>query len=392
MAMPMAGWVMALRASRDSSSAKATAARAGRSIGPVGGHDAPAEALDQRLVGRPARRHHVPGDLVGVDEHRPALDQQVGHGRLARPDPPGEADGQHQAARPAGSAGHGEEDQGGVVELLGDEPVVGGDPRHPAAVVPGHQLVGHRQQPGVGPDVPRRGASGGAGRARRARRSWFALTRRAAKSAFTWGAASTPPSHTSSKWRPSMAASSARSKRWRWKGFSKSAGSLGVSTNAAPSSLSTRAISATWPSGSVKCSIRCDEHTPSKLAVRQPQAACVHLPHLEALGAVAGRCRGRPPRRSSRPPPPGDRHRGSGPTRSPARIPRRGRAPVRCARAPPGSPPRAAPAASPGSRPAVAARPSDGPSCWWPPTLPSHDPSRGAWAAYTTRRPFHPPS
>ena len=34
MAMPMAGWVMALSASRVSSSAKATAARAGRSMVP----------------------------------------------------------------------------------------------------------------------------------------------------------------------------------------------------------------------------------------------------------------------------------------------------------------------------------------------------------------------
>ena len=186
------------------------------------------------------------------------------------------------------------------------------------------------------------------------------MTRRAAKSAFTWGAASTPPSQTSSKWRSSMARSSSRSKRWRWKGFSKSAGLFGVSTHPTPSSLSTRASSATWGSGSVKCSMRCDEQAPSKLAGRKPEAQGVHLRHPEALGAVAGRRRGGGLGGVVDPDHLAARRRGSGPTRSPGRSPRRGCGPGRCGRARPGSPPRAGPAASRGSPPAGAARPSAG--------------------------------
>ena len=66
--------------------------------GAVGGHDARAEAIDQRLIGRTAGGDDVAGHLVGIDEHGPAGHQQIGHGRLARPDAPGEADCQHQAA------------------------------------------------------------------------------------------------------------------------------------------------------------------------------------------------------------------------------------------------------------------------------------------------------
>ena len=66
--------------------------------GPVGCEDARPEAVDQRLVGGAAGCHHVAGHLVGVDEHRAPFDQQVGHGRLARADAAGQADGQHQPA------------------------------------------------------------------------------------------------------------------------------------------------------------------------------------------------------------------------------------------------------------------------------------------------------
>ena len=66
--------------------------------GPVGGEDPGPEAVDQRLVGGAAGRHHVAGHLVGVDEHGAPLDQQVGDGRLARADAAGQADGQHQPA------------------------------------------------------------------------------------------------------------------------------------------------------------------------------------------------------------------------------------------------------------------------------------------------------
>ena len=39
----------------------------------------------------------------------------------------------------------------------------------------------------------------------------------------------------------------------------------------------------------MKCSMRCDEQTPSKLAVRRPRLKRVHLGHPQALRAVAGR-------------------------------------------------------------------------------------------------------
>ena len=64
--------------------------------GPVGRQYPLAETVDQRLIGRATRRHHVPGHLVGVDEIGPAVDQEVGHGRLSRPDAPGKADRQHR--------------------------------------------------------------------------------------------------------------------------------------------------------------------------------------------------------------------------------------------------------------------------------------------------------
>ena len=102
--MPMAGCVMALSASRVSSSAKATAASALRSMVPSACEDLGPEAVDQRLVGRAAGRHDVAGHLVGVDEHGAPLDQQVGHGRLPRTDAARQADGEHQPRRPGGAA------------------------------------------------------------------------------------------------------------------------------------------------------------------------------------------------------------------------------------------------------------------------------------------------
>ena len=98
MATPMAGCVMALSSSRASSSAKATAASALRSMVPSGARMPGSEAVDQRLVGGAAGRHHVAGHLVGVDEHGAPFDEQVGDGRLARADAAGQADGQHQPA------------------------------------------------------------------------------------------------------------------------------------------------------------------------------------------------------------------------------------------------------------------------------------------------------
>ena len=68
MAMPMAGWVMALSARRLSSSAKASAASAGRSMVPSAATIPGPKRSIRGWIGRPTRGHHVAGDLVGVDE------------------------------------------------------------------------------------------------------------------------------------------------------------------------------------------------------------------------------------------------------------------------------------------------------------------------------------
>ena len=119
------------------------------------------------------------------------------------------------------------------------------------------------------------------------------MTRRAAKSAFTCGAASTPPSQTSSKWRSSMARSSSRLEQVEVERVLE-VGRLvgGEHEHRRRRPATTRASSATWGSGSVKCSMRCDEQAPSKLAGSEPEAQGVHLRHPEALGAVAGGGRG----------------------------------------------------------------------------------------------------
>jgi hypothetical protein len=65
----------------------------------VGGHDARAEALDHRREHGRVRSLHVAHDGVGVDNDRPPFGQQRRHGRLPRPDPPGEPDDQHARGR-----------------------------------------------------------------------------------------------------------------------------------------------------------------------------------------------------------------------------------------------------------------------------------------------------
>ncbi len=90
---------------------------------------------------------------------------------------------------------------------------------------------------------------------------------------------------TSWKCRPSISASSGGSKRWMWKGFSKSAGALGVRKKTVPSSASTRDSSLTWPSGSSKCSMRCEEQAQAKLPRAKPEGEGVHLGHLQAVTA-----------------------------------------------------------------------------------------------------------
>ena len=66
--------------------------------GPVGGHDAGPEAIDQRLVGRSAGRHHLTGHLIGINQHGAPGHQEFGHGRLPRADSPGQPHRQHQAS------------------------------------------------------------------------------------------------------------------------------------------------------------------------------------------------------------------------------------------------------------------------------------------------------
>jgi hypothetical protein len=96
---------------------------------------------------------------------------------------------------------------------------------------------------------------------------------------------------TSSKWRLSIWRRSSGSKRYTWYGFSKSAGAFGVMKKAAPSSLSTRADSATCPSGWWKCSIRCDEHTqstpPVRTAICDPSLAAVRRSLRDWWAAMA---------------------------------------------------------------------------------------------------------
>ena len=104
MATPMAGWVMALSVEPGLLVGEGDRGQGLAVDGAVGGHDPGPEAVDQRLVGRPAGRHHVAGHLVGVDEDGAALDQQVGHGRLARADAAREADGEHQPRPRRGAA------------------------------------------------------------------------------------------------------------------------------------------------------------------------------------------------------------------------------------------------------------------------------------------------
>ena len=61
----------------------------------VGADHAGTEALDELLERRLPGFDDGPGHDVGVDDGRPPLGEQLGHGRLAGADPTGEADQQH---------------------------------------------------------------------------------------------------------------------------------------------------------------------------------------------------------------------------------------------------------------------------------------------------------
>ncbi len=148
---------MAFRSASAAGSAKTTAASAGRSILPCGIDDGRPEPVDEGLIGRPARLHHLPGDPIGVDEDGSVLRQQVGHGRFAGADPSGQSHGSMRPATDQGRRGREAVANSTMVvaiELVGHEEVVAGDAGDPAGVPSGNEPVGHGQDPGVGGDVP----------------------------------------------------------------------------------------------------------------------------------------------------------------------------------------------------------------------------------------------
>ena len=81
---------------------------------PVGPQDLGAEPLDQLGERRRPGLHHLRGDRVGVDHHRAPFHEDLGDGRLARPDAAREPHHEHvaslRAARepdgPSGSSGY----------------------------------------------------------------------------------------------------------------------------------------------------------------------------------------------------------------------------------------------------------------------------------------------
>ena len=92
---PIAGWVIASSALRSSSVANAFAASAGRSSVPSARQDLGPEALDDRRQGRLAGLHHPARDQIAVDDDRATFREQLGHGRLPRPDSTRQAHQQH---------------------------------------------------------------------------------------------------------------------------------------------------------------------------------------------------------------------------------------------------------------------------------------------------------
>ena len=203
---------MALRSARAPGSLKTSAASGGRSTVPSAARMPGTEAVEQRLVGRPAGGHHLPGHRVGVDQDgapgRPAGRRPP---TCPAPMPPGQADDEHaQAARLA--ARRGRRAMAKRTRVVSSTSSV---TNQSSAVIP----VAPRRRPGPSTGRPgaaagcrrrgtRSGACGGAGRARRGAGPALALARRAAKSALTRAPASTPPSQTSAKCRSRRSASS----------------------------------------------------------------------------------------------------------------------------------------------------------------------------------------
>ena len=65
----------------------------------VGCDDAGAEAIDHRDEDVGSRLLELPGDGVGVDDHRTSLGEERGHGGLPGADPAGETDEDHAGGR-----------------------------------------------------------------------------------------------------------------------------------------------------------------------------------------------------------------------------------------------------------------------------------------------------
>ena len=88
-AMPMAGWVMALRSARASGLAEDQPRPApGPVDGPVGVDDLGPEPVDQRLVGRPARGHHLAGHRSASTSTAPCSTSRSATADLPAPMPP----------------------------------------------------------------------------------------------------------------------------------------------------------------------------------------------------------------------------------------------------------------------------------------------------------------
>jgi len=135
MTVEMAGWVMAFSAARASGSGKTMAARAARSSEPSG-------------VRMPGPNRSTSGPKAGpsgattsgrygrVDQHGSAPHQEISDRRLPDRSPPVKTDGEHCLVgelsligngahrERSGLAGHGQQDEGRLVDILGDEEVV----------------------------------------------------------------------------------------------------------------------------------------------------------------------------------------------------------------------------------------------------------------------------
>ena len=173
------------------------------------------------------RSDHLSRDRIGVHQGATFFLQHRGDARLPEPIPPVTTTvSASNAYRRPRSAGDGEQDEGRLVDLVGDEEVVGCYAGRPSRVPPCHELVRDGKHPGVRRHVPR--ARDPVPEVEASSLSTFAArSRLALKSPLTASVASSPPTQTSSKNLPSIVFRSSGPKRCTWKGFSKSAGAFG---------------------------------------------------------------------------------------------------------------------------------------------------------------------